>query len=61
MTDEAADAVLDEILGADWRSARRASGNRVLHAPYREDRNPSLHVHVEKRVWIDRSTGECQE
>ena len=52
-----AGAVFDELLPG-WREARRVGPNRELRAPYRDDNHPSLHVHEEGLVWIDRATGE---
>jgi len=57
MNHSLAHAVFDELLPG-WRQAKRVGKNRELRAPYREDHHPSLHVHEDEGVWIDRATGE---
>ncbi len=57
MTPDLARAVFDELLPG-WRDAKRVGHNRELRAPYRKDNHPSLHVHEDDGVWIDRATGE---
>ena len=57
MRPEDARAIYDKLCPG-WRDAKLVSGERIVSAPYREDRHPSLHIHEEKLTWIDRTTGE---
>ena len=45
-----AGAVYDELCPG-WREARLVSGNREVSSPFREDKNPSLHIREETMTW----------